>query len=203
MTAMHLMRVSNTMNYTKKEFDDQLKEEAQFMKMLPTELQSNTQHKTQRDYISLKQQQDHFYRTPQDKSDDSNDNNEESEAYSEHHTTHDNDDITIQSADSDNGSNTQSTGSNKEVPQNLYLELDGNYLMGLVALLDGTSDSYWGMNLDNFYWGDNNAVINKRLAEVFAAISDYVHTEPSWVLMATYNMDKPKLVEPHASKVTP
>lgn len=45
-----------------KEFDDQLKEESQFMKTLSTEDQSTLQHKKQGDYISHEQQYDHFYK---------------------------------------------------------------------------------------------------------------------------------------------
>ena len=45
-----------------KEFDDQLKEESWFMKMLPGNEPSLPQHKKEGNYISHKQQQDHFYR---------------------------------------------------------------------------------------------------------------------------------------------
>ena len=42
--------------------------------------------------------------------------------------------------------------------------------------------------------------MNKKAVNIFAAISDYVHTKPSWVLVATYKMYKPKLVKFHSSK---
>ena len=77
-------------------------------------------------------------------------------------------------------------GSNVEVSQNLQSDLDGNYWTSLAAFLDSTSDEYWAMNIDNVYWGNGNAVMNRTAANVLAAVSDYVHTELSWVLATTY-----------------
>ena len=69
--------------------------------------------------------------------------------------------------------------------------------------LDSTSDAYWAVNMDNFYWVDENAVMNTVAGTVLAAVSEYVHTEPSWGFATTYKMEEPKLVEYHASKATP
>lgn len=71
------------------------------------------------------------------------------------------------------------------------------------AFLGSTSDVYWAINMDNFYWGDDNTVMNTTAATVLAVVSDYVHTEPSWVFADAYKMDEPKLVESHTSKATP
>lgn len=45
--------------------------------------------------------------------------------------------------------------------------------------------------------------MNKISAKIFSDISDYVNTEPSWVLAVTYKIDKAQLVESHTSKATP
>ena len=45
--------------------------------------------------------------------------------------------------------------------------------------------------------------MNTAAGIVLAAVSEYVHTEPSWVFAAADKMNEPKLVESHASKVTP
>ena len=88
---------------------------------------------------------------------------------------------------------------------NLCSELDGNYwaTTPISAFLDNTSDSYWAVNMDNFYWGDENDIMKTATGEMLDAVLDYVHTEPSWVLAATYKMDETSSNESHASKATP
>ena len=78
------------------------------------------------------------------------------------------------------------------MPQNLQSELDRPFWAGF---LDATSDLYWGLNLDKFYWSNNKTIINKTLEIFFSAILDYINDQPSWVLAAMYKMEKPQLIE--------
>ena len=89
-----------------KEFDDQLKEESLFMKIMASDYWSDGRLKTQGEYTTHKEQGDHFFRKPQNKSDDSN--YEHSEADSNYHDAHNNNGIeSVQSTRSDNGRNAE------------------------------------------------------------------------------------------------
>ena len=81
------------------------------MKTMINEDESGSHHKTQGEYISHKEQRDHFFRMPQEKEDDFDD--EHSEAESDGCAAHNNNNI----------NNVQLTGSynggNAEVPRNL------------------------------------------------------------------------------------
>lgn len=95
---------------------------------------------------------------------------------------------------------TTSDMENVEVPWELQSDLDGPHWTNF---LDATTDLYWGLNLDNFHWGEHNGVLNANLEYIYSAILDYVNAELSWVLGATYKMDKPTSSILHASKATP
>ena len=91
-----------------------------------------------------------------------------------------------------------------EVSRNLRSGLDGDYwtTTPTTGFLDSTSDSYWAVNMDNFYWGDGNDMMKTTTGDMLDAVLEYVRTEPSWVLVATYKMDEPSPNESHTSKVT-
>ena len=59
------------------------------------------------------------------------------------------------------------------------------------------------MNLDRFYWG-NNDTIGEDASIVLSAIIQYSPMEPSYVLATMYQVE-PTPIEPgqHASKATP
>ena len=68
-----------------------------------------------------------------------------------------------------------------ETPQELRSDLDGPY-WSTSLFLDNTSDIYWGVNLDNFWWNDNDVINDNIDSNVLQAVSEYVHAESSWVL---------------------
>ena len=59
---------------------------------------------------------------------------------------------------------------------NLQSDLDGPHWTNF---LDAITDSYWGLNLNNFYWGEHNGVVNATLAYICSDILEYVNAEPS------------------------
>ena len=101
-----------------KEFDDQLKEESQFMKTLLTKEQSTLQHKKQGNYILHEQQHNHFYKMGCNRCAD-NDDEEENRTEYQHRTMHKDDHDSIPSTGSMNDNDAASIGSAVEVPQNL------------------------------------------------------------------------------------
>ena len=193
-----------------KEFDDQLKEEARLMKTLSGNEPSPSQDKTQGDYISHEQQQDHFYKKPGNRDDANEDNEQYNKMDYQHGATHeDNDEYNVDESialtGSANNGDMESIGDNAEVPKNLRSGLDGSYwaTTPISAFLDGTSDSYWAVNMDNFYWGDGNDKMKTTKGNMLDAVSDYVQTEPSWVMATAYKMDEASSNQSHASNTTP
>ena len=102
-----------------------------------TENKENKSHTKNKGIISLE--------APQQNKDDSN--GEHSEAGSDDRAAHSSKDMEIVQSAKKNDKG------NAEVPQNVQSILDSLHWTGF---LDTTSDLYWGLNLDNFYWGKYN-----------------------------------------------
>ena len=80
-----------------------------------------------------------------------------------------NDEVSVQST-------TTNDVQSREVPQNLQSDLDGPHWTNF---LDATTGSYWGLNMDNFYWDEHNNVVNTTWTYSCSAILEYVNAESS------------------------
>ena len=91
----------------------------------------------------------------------------------------------------------------KAIPKELRTCLDGDYWAHMGLLIDNTRPDL-AINLDRFYWNDDNQ-IRSDASIVLSAIIQYSPIEPSYVLAAIYQVE-PTITETyqqHASKATP
>ena len=91
----------------------------------------------------------------------------------------------------------------KEVLRGLECTLKGGFWSQIGRVINGMTPDL-AVNLDKFYWGDNNAIIGEEASTVLSVIVQYIPMEPSYVLGTMYHVE-PNIIkqEQHASKVTP
>ena len=93
--------------------------------------------------------------------------------------------IDILDAENDNADSTTSETLN-QIPKELHTILDGDYWSQVGLLIDDTRPDL-AVNLDRFYWGDNNH-IGEDAPIVLSAIIQYSPIEPSYVLATMYQV---------------
>ena len=68
----------------------------------------------------------------------------------------------------------------------------------------GDTISNLAVNLDKFYWRNNDDKLGKEVSTVLSAVVQWTSIEPSYVLAAMYQVEPMiKVNEQHASKATP
>ena len=90
----------------------------------------------------------------------------------------------------------------EQIPKELQFILDGQYWLRIGLVIDDTTPDL-AVNLDKFYWDNNNA-IGEDTSIVLSTIIQYPPIEPSYALAAMYQVEpNPIEQEQHASKTTP
>lgn len=110
-------------------------------------------------------------------------------------------DIDILHAKNDDAGSTTSEAL-KQAPKELHYTLDGEYWSHVGFLIDDTMHDL-AVNLDRFYWGDNNE-IGEDAPIVLSVIIQYPPIEPNYVLAAMYRVEPTVTAsQQHACKATP
>ena len=109
--------------------------------------------------------------------------------------------IDILSTQDDDAVSTTSKAS-EQTPKELQSTFDSEYWSCVDLHIDDTTPDF-AVNLDRFYWGNNNT-IGEDTSIVLSAIIQYSPMEPSYVLAAMYQVETSITEQQqHASKATP